>query len=148
MVQEVSAGDGVFEVEVRRVAFSAKVYRTVNAALGANRVRPFHWDDAEDFDLVPGLGQLHCCHKSGESSADDDHCSLCCHCYGFILRGLGFGCLGLLAAEPVLCGDIWLQTFQYPSVGVEPGEIELTALDRGSNSAARFNRMGAVPKPA
>ena len=79
MVEEVSAGDRVFEVEIGRVAFAAEVDRAVDPALGTDRVRPLNRNEAEKLHLVPRLRQFHGGHEAGKASTHDDDGSLRCH---------------------------------------------------------------------
>lgn len=79
MVEEVPARNRVFKVKIRRVAFTPKVDRTIDAALCTHRVGPFNRDQAKNLDLVTGFGELHGGHEPGKSSSYYDDSALRWH---------------------------------------------------------------------
>lgn len=86
VVKEVSAGDGVFKVEVGRVAFSAEIDGAVDSALRTDAVAPLDGDKGEELYLVPGFCELHGGHEAGKASSNYDDCPLRCHGDYLILR--------------------------------------------------------------
>ncbi len=70
--KEVTAVNGVVEVDRRRVALALGVDGAVDAALRADRVRALHRHNRKQIDLLALLGQLHCGHQTREAAANDD----------------------------------------------------------------------------
>src|SRR6185436_2813988 len=69
--EKVAAVNGVVEMFPGGIAFAFGVDRAVDAALRANRMRPFHWDDGEKIHLMSALGDTHRGRKACQTSAND-----------------------------------------------------------------------------
>ena len=78
--QEVAAVDRVVEVLRGGVALALQVLRGVDAALGADRVRPLDRHNGEQIHRAAGLGDLDDRCQPGQPSANHDD-SGCCHSF-------------------------------------------------------------------
>ena len=71
--QKIAAVNRVVEMFPRRIAFAFRVYRAVNSALSADRMRAFYRNDRNQIDFVPGFGNFHRRRKSRQTAADNSY---------------------------------------------------------------------------
>ena len=77
--KKVSAINRVVEVLPGRVALALQVLGSINSALRANRMRPFHWHDRKKIYLPAHLGNLDDCRKAREPAANNNNFRISCH---------------------------------------------------------------------
>ena len=70
--QKIAAINGVVEVLVGSVAFALLIFRRVDAALRANRMRAFDRHDGKKVDRDSGFGSANGGHESGQTSTHDN----------------------------------------------------------------------------
>ena len=88
VLQKVAAVDRVVEVQPLAVALLAgERVDAVDAALGADAVRPFDGREAHQIDVDAQFGQLHRGRQPGQPAADDHH-ALFCHSTLPVVAGL------------------------------------------------------------
>ncbi len=71
--QKIAAVDGVVKMFPGRVAFALEIFRGVNPALRAHRVRPLHRNNREQVDVGAHLRDLDHRGQSGKSAAYDNN---------------------------------------------------------------------------
>ena len=77
--QEVAAVNGVVEVLPGGIALALQVLCSVDAALRADRVRPFHRDNREQINLATHFGHFDHGSESRQSAAYDNDLWIDCH---------------------------------------------------------------------
>jgi len=70
--EEIAAVDGVVEMLGRGVAFALLVFRGVDAALRANRMRALYGNDGEEVDGDARFGDANGRHESGQTTTHND----------------------------------------------------------------------------
>src|SRR5581483_8064470 len=71
--EEVAAIDGVVEMVPGGVTLALQILGGVDAALGADRVRPLHRNDGEEVDVTSHLGNFDGGRQSCQSATDDNN---------------------------------------------------------------------------
>ncbi len=71
--QEVTAIRGFLEVNLRAIAFALGIHRSIDATLGAHRMRTFDRNERNQIDRDSRFAKLDHRHEARETSTDDDY---------------------------------------------------------------------------
>ena len=104
VIQEVTPGDRVLEVQIGRVPLATQVHRAIDSALGADAMGALDGDDGKELDLMPRFRELHRGHQSGETTSNDDDCTLRCHVTTLFYAVASFQVLLKFLTGPQSCG--------------------------------------------